>query len=429
MEQVCDCGNVKSRFEPYCYVCTFKTDYVTGDYNTKNYCDESDSEHDFPEPMSVGWSEDDNSNSEMSEPELSSSDQPYDLSLPYEYGNNRILESPEFFIGNTENILATKRLIDADQFYFDRIEYNEAADNIFKDLLEFVTNNTTSKIKVHFNTDVIMFKFKPRCYVDLKLFEIMNHDKSNLDIITANIFSSRFTVKICEHDLGTDLGIDNYQSWFDNMKYSDGPERITPSHKSKDWMTIGYELDWTRFSIDEYSSDMIRLLSSHLVDLSFTRKIPVKIVDKVNNLQMSFNDMGIDDYGVAYNISSYDIRFQNKEVELMVSWVPNNGYHVSFVNGIYTEDGGAHVSKVYKTIRRQFRDCGFDCSIDYLKNNLVVIMSCWINNPCFNNKLKSSFHGPTPNLNLDASYLAERIRKNTCQEDDCPENYNYCVIF
>ena len=420
MEQVCDCGNVKSRFEPYCYICTFKTDYVTGDYQ--------DWDHDYPEPMSVGWSEDSDLGNSGSEDYSSEPNQPTDISLPYEYGNNRLLESPEFFIGNTENTLVTKRLIDADQFYFDKIQYNEGAENIFKDLLDFVSNNTkpSSKIKVYFNTNVIMFKFKPRCHVDLKLFEIMDHDKSNLDIIIANIFSSRFTVKICDCD---NRETNNYQSWFDNMKYSDGPERITVPEKSKDWMTIGYELDWTRFSIDEYSSDMIRLLSSHLVDLAFTNKIPVKILDRVNNVQMSFNDMGIEDYTEAYNISSYDIRFQNKEVELMVSWVPNNGYHVSFVNGIYTEDGGAHVAKVYKTIRRQFRDCGFDVSIDYLKNNLVVIMSCWVNNPCFNNQIKSTFHSPVPDFNLDVSYLVERIRKNTIQEDDCPENYNYCVIF
>ena len=442
MEQICDCGNVKSGFESYCYVCTFKTDYVTKDYVSENECSEiSESvEHTYPEAMSVGWSEISDTDNNSNDDSLSEDDsnQPSDISLPYNYGNNWVLERPEVFVGSVNNHSKTRRLFNTEYFYFKPIEYNEAAENIFKNVLEFACDtamrikNNSGQIKVYFTPTTVTFKFKPDENINLEMFEYFNQIEEgtyqNQDIINANIFSESFKVEIFHNHHNY------YQSWSDNMKYSSGPERYYISGDRKDMVYIEYRLDSSIFGHEIYTNDMIELLSCHVADVALTYKIPIKIVDQVNDNKVSWGEVDMYTYASYYHVKNPDIVYYNsdnsdnstKTTELVISFVRKGGYHVSFVNGIYTEDGGAHVGAVYKEIKKQLRENGIDVSMNYLKDNIEIFMSCWVKNPCFNNQVKSSFHSPVPKFDFEIKPLLKFFDNHGHNDHDT--NGSYCII-
>lgn len=210
-----------------------------------------------------------------------------------------------------------------------------------------------------------------------------------------NIMSSRFEVEVLD-------GYNKlyyYQRWKDHMT-RDGDPNIIPKSDIKpedSYVSITYIIDTDYFRYT-YNHDVIYLFTRHCIDMSYNLGVPV-IVDGIryhypdprDYSKLYFGDF---DRSLILNTPEYRVVVLDKPSPIEISYV-------SFVNGVYTRDGGVHVNSLIKRLTDIVRSMvKFKVTGNDIRRYICIVVSCYLKNPRFSGQNKTYLNGPTPKYDI-----------------------------
>lgn len=231
-----------------------------------------------------------------------------------------------------------------------------------------------------------------------------------------NITSKYFEVETSDGELILN------QIWTNNMKDTSGPE-IIESESGKSYTQISFDVDFDLFKTSIYDEDWIQYIKFYLYTLSINnpkckiffnnQRIEVNSVDaflKINELN-----------GFNFKNTWWDIGIFKSDDSKIID-------NLSFVNGVFTRDGGTHVQMIINNVMNdvaKFINKKFKLNIKpaVLKNYFNFIICAKIIKPEFDSQTKTRLVTPADKFEhtfasikkqindklLDESYLADVI--------------------
>lgn len=206
----------------------------------------------------------------------------------------------------------------------------------------------------------------------------------------ANIYSTKFILETVDKDRELKF----YQEFSNNM-YTRSEPKIT-SYKQKPYTKITWYPDYSRFSMDlsnPLTDEMKGLIERRAYDFA-------GVTDKI---KVFFNDKQL----VCKNFQTYcemyfedpeDERIYEENEDWQIIAAPNKQtdtfFHVSFVNGIFTNKGGHHITYICDQIVNKLSELlkkkrKLDVKPQYIKNNLMLFINAKkIINPTFSSQSK-----------------------------------------
>ena len=167
--------------------------------------------------------------------------------------------------------------------------------------------------------------------------------RNGLGVKLLNVFSKNFKVK------GVDNGKMFVQEWSQNMR-TVKPPKITSSSLKNGFTEVSWTPDFGSFGIDGYTDDIISLYTRYILDAAMLTKLNVYFNDEkvpVKSLQ---------DYSKLFiSPTTESVYIRGKDSEVMLT-TANEFEAVSFVNGVFTINGGKHVNSWSEVIFRPIVD-------------------------------------------------------------------------
>ena len=215
--------------------------------------------------------------------------------------------------------------------------------------------------------------------------------RNGLGVSLTNVFSKSFCIKIC------DPPHVYRQDWSDNMRVKSKP-KITKTKATSGYTEVTWIPDFSYFKCDGYSLDMINLFHKYAYDTAMLteqsvyfnkKKIPVK----------SFKDYS----KLYYNLEekTKPILLSHSETVQCVILPSTQSEVVSFVNGIYTKDGGTHTSpwiqQVFKLIvdKINTKYPSHKITAKDIKQYFTFIVKAVVINPEFESQSKNRLVSPS----------------------------------
>ncbi len=205
----------------------------------------------------------------------------------------------------------------------------------------------------------------------------------------SNIFSTKFTVS----------GLDPTnkktfeQTWTNNMRNTTDPI-IKSTKLNKGWTQVTYFPDFSRFSIDGYTEDILSLYTRYIIDTAMLAKVKVYLNDQllpVNNLltYTKLYESPTEEYLVLKTSTS----------EVVITPSTGDFQAISFMNGVYTRLGGLHVDMwsetIFRPIVEKFNVKGKpQLNIKEVKQFFRLFIVSTVSNPEFSGQDKERFEGP-----------------------------------
>ncbi len=258
-----------------------------------------------------------------------------------------------------------------------------------------------------------------------------------------NIFSTQFSVTIV--DPFNEL---KYQkSWSNNMKDST-PHILTPCSKTdKAYVEITFTMDFKRFGYEQYPQEAFELYARHAVDTAFTLKIPVCFNGKKFNIATAkeYAKMYLGKEAVKSSLLYYSwpegtetvvkkgVEYAVKKgvlplMEVFAVDSPDCAERVSFVNNMWTRNGGCHLEIAFKAVtsgildtvnggdkkkdakkkdnKKKKTDKAPKLTLADVKKHVSIFVNCWIEDPIFDSQSKNELKAPTPKVNIDEKILS-----------------------
>ena len=242
-----------------------------------------------------------------------------------------------------------------------------------------------------------------------------------------NIFSKFFQVTV-----GDPHNRKHYrQVWRDNMSVIEEPVIKSYSSKKSGFVEIVYEMDFKRFGYTEFPDEALEVFARHAADMSFTCKVPVIFNGhkfKITNIK-EYAKLYVDDEKIKSSVVYYKwpkgtevetrrgINYSTDpnalvKVELCAVDTPDNAINVSFANGKWTHNGGVHAEAAFKSVSKDIVDTinntgkgkkkerKFKITNSDVKKHVSVFVSCWVEDPKFDNQYKTALRSPTPKINI-----------------------------
>jgi DNA topoisomerase-2 len=253
--------------------------------------------------------------------------------------------------------------------------------------------------------------------------------RNGLGIKCTNVFSKWFKLSVYNKD----EGVMYEQEWSNNMKTKAEPVRKTSGfpktvEEGKNGYTcVEWEPDFARFGSTEFSADMMNMMKKCVHDAAMTVGI-----NKVNVL-LNNQNVGIvklTDYVNLYfnNPPTNIISIQTADSYVVVApsvassglnkeWTP-----VSFVNGIFTKDGGIHVDKwaeaLFRPVIEKLNSGSNKKLVDMrdIKKHFFMFVFADLDKPSFDSQSKHKLNGPAPTVEVKPNVLAKLLKWDFIQE-------------
>ena len=246
-----------------------------------------------------------------------------------------------------------------------------------------------------------------------------------------NIFSKQFMVTI---------GDPNNKRWYrqiwsENMTVRSEPE-IKEDYTGEAFVEVVYKMDFKRFGYEYYPDEAFRLFSRHVADMSFTGKVPVSFNGVKLNVQKSreYAKLYLGEETVKKSIVYYQwapgvktvekrgIKYATDKgvvpmVEICAVDTPDMALNVSFVNGMWTRNGGVHADAAFKAIaagllvtvnggtKGKKKARSHKLNLGDVKRHVSMFVSCWLGDPKFDGQTKTALRSPTPKISIDEKIL------------------------
>jgi len=396
-----------------------------------------------------------------------------------------VLERPDSYIGSIETTSSEKWIITNDtslKVSSQIIKYNPGLDHCISEVitnaidhvqrcLEFAKTkpNTEQVSKIEVSIDKNSFTIKnngqgipielhpvEKIYIPELIFGNMmtssNYDDTKqrkwgglngYGIKLMNIFSKEFTIElVCN-------GQKYIQTWSDNMSKKTDP-KITKS-AVKDYTKIITKPDFKRFNLTSFDDPngglgTKQLIEKRVYDMSAvtSKKVSITLNDKKISLKdfkdyvdMFLNDPDLDledqstiaetateTSSSKSSIKMKKVYYETEDGNWSIAFALNPfdlATKISFVNGIFTENGGTHVKHVLDPVAKRVaeeiqnmakvkRD-SLTIKEQWIKDNLIVFVKCLIGNPSFSSQTKNE-------LTLLASKFDTKCWPTTGPPDD-----------
>jgi DNA gyrase/topoisomerase IV subunit B len=227
--------------------------------------------------------------------------------------------------------------------------------------------------------------------------------RNGLGISLTNIFSKEFSIELVDPPSGKMYK----QNWSQNMKNRTEP-KITSSKLKKGYTRVSWIPDFEYFKLSGYTEDFFHLIQKYVFDAAM-------IVSR-DNVSVYFNDEKLPiktfkDYAKLYIEEGGEqkemLSFTTDESQCIVLSSTSGYEEISFVNGIFTREGGIHVdvwsepifkniaqkiNTKYKTLKLTARE---------IKPYFKILVNCVLPNPEFATQSKHKLVAPKYNVKIE----------------------------
>jgi DNA topoisomerase II len=201
----------------------------------------------------------------------------------------------------------------------------------------------------------------------------------------ANIYSSLFTVEICD----AENKLHYKQSWTNNMSQVDEP--IVKKHSyTNSSVKITFVPDWKRFGMTHLDQDFFKIIEKRVYDAVVCTSSNCKIFFQEKHLEQ----MNTEVYAKMYLGEDAMVTSLNTERWSVTVAPSSDGFQqVSFVNGVCTTKGGTHVDHVVSVlvsnIIEELASKKIVLKPQNVKGTLFVMVRSTLVNPTFGSQVKS----------------------------------------
>lgn len=330
----------------------------------------------------------------------------------------QILLRPQTYIGSTE-IEKKKIWVYEDKMIKKEITFIPGLLKLFDEILvnavdHSVVDETVKNIKVDIDKnkvvvwndgngiDIEMHK-EHKVYVPELIFGHLltstNYDEDTERVVggqnglgakLANIFSTEFIIETVDEERQKKY----YQLFRNNMNNKEKP-KIT-SYKKKPYTKVTFVPDFERFKISELSDDIIALFKKRVYDVCATTRKTVAVT--LNGEKIKVKEF--EDYVNLYIgnkkelIRIYETPHERWEICAAYNQ-SGNMEQISFVNGVWTIDGGTHIQYVLNQIVKKLeahikkgKNKDLNIQSKYIKDHLWLFVKSTIVNPSFASQTK-----------------------------------------
>lgn len=271
-----------------------------------------------------------------------------------------------------------------------------------------------------------------------------NYDKEEQKIVGGmNGLGAKLAIILSEYasirTIDSVRGLEYFQEFRDNLSVINNP--VVKKTKAKSFTTIVIQPDYKRFGlVNGLTDDIIALLKRRVYDMAAIVGKGVKVrYSQVCSDGQSINDLVpiktfkqyIDLFIGAETPRVYEDAGERWEFAVALSKdIPNltkEFHQISWVNGIYTSDGGKHVEYILNQITRKLADYietkkKVKVNPSYIKEQLVMFVRCDIVNPVFNSQTKEYMNSPVAKFGSKCDVsdkLVEKLAKMGVMDAAC----------
>jgi DNA topoisomerase-2 len=336
-----------------------------------------------------------------------------------------VLMKPGMYIGSIDFVKSKQLIYDNNQIIKKEINYNPGLYKIIDELIvnsydQSIRDNTLNEIIVNINNNIFSIynsgigipieKHKEyNIYVPELIFGYLltssNYDPSEKRVTggthgigakASNIFSKKFIVEVWTKNK-------YYTQIFENNLSKINKPIIKTNKDNKTGVKITCEPDFEKFNCKNFSDDMQKLIIRRVIDLSALVSQKIKII--INKIKIN---NGFENYLQLYNSENkwlyasciknnlwyFAIRINNGELD-------NN---ISFVNSIFTNNGGSHVEYIFDLLVPKFQKLiNNNINKKFLKDNLILCLVTSIINPVFNSQSKEQLSMPIEKFGFECN--------------------------
>jgi len=323
-----------------------------------------------------------------------------------------VLARPGMYVGDTKNCSGNAWIYTPEGMKNTQGEWNPGIYKIFDEILtnasdEVQRNKSVNCIKVKITGDKISVYNNSGIPIELheeyniyipelifaNLLTSSNYDDTQerttgglngLGAKLTAIFSKSFTVETAKN------GKKYIQTFTDNLSKISKP-KITESND--EYTKITFIPDYEKFGITGINDFTNSILEKRVLDLCAIT--PKNVAVHLNGQKMKVKDFS-EYIGLYLGDKKTRPRIIQESERWSVAIAPSEeGFQcVSFVNGIYTCDGGSHVehviSPIIKKLTEMIQEKNKNITIkpQYIRDNLFVFINCLIVNPDFSSQTK-----------------------------------------
>lgn len=317
---------------------------------------------------------------------------------------------PASFLGSVVTEISNQYVLDGDKFVLKELEYNPGFHKLFDEIISNSVDESkrpktkldTIKVEidqekgiitVHDNGGIpVKMHTETKMYVPHMIFGNLrsssnyNDDEernwvgvNGLGSKITNIFSTNFEV------ITADGKNKFHMCWTNNMKkHTDAKITKSNIHFTK----ITYTPELSRFGMEKITNSDIKIIEKRMYEIAGCNPNLNIFFQGKRIVMKSFKDycqMFVDD-GIIYE--------ENKDWKIGVAVSPSGGFqHVSYVNSVYTYDGGSHCDYILNQIVPFLREkinkkYKTDILPGQIKNHIFLFVNSTIIRPSFSSQTK-----------------------------------------
>jgi DNA topoisomerase-2 len=251
--------------------------------------------------------------------------------------------------------------------------------------------------------------------------------KNGYGVKLLNIFSKMFKVKGVDPARGKSF----IQQWTDNMKNTKGP-KVADCAIKNGFTEVSWIPDFKRFELESYTDDIISLYEKYIYDTAMLTGVKIYFNDQLIPIN------SLEDYSKFF-YSPTDERITIKGLDSNIVVSSSDSFEaVSFVNGIYTPQGGRHVDGWCEAILRPIvekfnKKDKPQVDIKEVKQFFRIFVVSTLPNPEFTSQSKTELAAPGVNTTLPEKDFDKIIKKiltweNTKKISDIIEGKEFLVM-
>lgn len=226
--------------------------------------------------------------------------------------------------------------------------------------------------------------------------------RNGLGIKLLNVFSKNFKVK------GVTDGKMFVQEWSQNMRVV-SPPKITSSALKTGFTEVSWIPDFNVFGIQGYTDDIVHLYMRYVLDAAMLTKLNVYFNDEKVPVK------SLVDYSKLFDSPTSESIFIKGEDSEVVLTTSNEFEAVSFVNGVFTMNGGKHVERWSETIFRPIVDHYNkpkkpQITIKDVKQFFRLFVVSTLVNPEFTSQSKTELASPDVQASIEKKTVASILR-------------------
>lgn len=368
-----------------------------------------------------------------------------------------ILKRPNMYIGSPEFMLSDQWILQDNKIVQKDILYSPGLYKIFDEIIvnahdQTIRDKTVTKIMVEIDKDKNLITVyndgigidvaihpKEKIYVPELIFGHLRTSTSfedeekrivggtyGLGAKLTNIFSTYFKVEV-----GDPIHHKSFsQTYTNNLSNKTIP--IIKDYKDKTgYVRISFKPDLKYFNISTMSDDFVNLLKRRVYDIA-------GLISKQVSVYLDNTKIAISHFSDYVNLFTIDIN-QSKQVHencddtdptykegrWKIILIPSDGTfkQISFVNGIYTSNGGKHVDYIMNRIIKLIKDYIMTkyktdkVKSQFIKDQFWIFLSSVIENPSFSSQTKDELLTPVEKFGSTCT-LSQNLVKKIFQKFD-----------